>query len=137
MKYIYIICPFVSLISCQILKLLFELIKNKKLSMYRILTGNGGMPSTHTAFISSITMLIGFKLGFDNPLFAFTFISSLIIAYDSMGVRLESGKQAHAINELAKFHNLNFKLKEELGHNTLEVIVGYIYGTIIALLFSL
>ena len=54
-----------------------------------------------------------------------------------MGVRLESEKQAKAIKELGKNHNLEFKLKEHLGHKMNEVIVGYIYGIIIAYLFSL
>ena len=72
---IYLICPFVALITCQLIKFLGELIKYKKVNIYRLLNGNGGMPSTHTTFISSITMLIGFKLGFDSPFFAFSFIT--------------------------------------------------------------
>lgn len=134
---IYLICPFVALITCQLIKFLGELIKYKKVNIYRLLNGNGGMPSTHTTFISSITMLIGFKLGFDTPFFAFSFITSLIIAYDGMGVRRESGKQANAINILLKKEKISLNLKEQLGHQPLEVIIGYLYGTLIAFLFSL
>ena len=137
MKYIYIICPFVSLILCQLIKMLIEIFKNKKIDLTRFTNGDGGMPSSHTTFISSITMLIGFKLGFDSPIFAFAFIVSCIISYDSMGVRLESEKQAKAIKELGKKNNLEFKLKEHLGHKIQEVIVGYIFGTVMAYLFSL
>ena len=137
MEYIYIICPFVTLVSSQLIKNLIEIIKYKKFDLARLTNGDGGMPSSHTAFISSITMLIGFKLGFDNPMFAFAFVVSCIISYDSMGVRLESEKQAKAIKELGKNHNLEFKLKEHLGHKMNEVIVGYIYGIIVAYLFSL
>ena len=60
MKYIYIICPFVSLILCQLIKMLIEIFKNKKIDLTRFTNGDGGMPSSHTTFISSITMLIGF-----------------------------------------------------------------------------
>ncbi|MBP3460961.1 MAG: divergent PAP2 family protein [Bacilli bacterium] len=134
---LYIICPFVALITCQLIKFLGELIKTKKINIYRLLNGNGGMPSTHTTFISSIAMLIGFKLGFDTPLFALSFITSLIIAYDGMGVRRESGKQANAINILLRKEKISLNLKEQLGHQPLEVIIGYLYGTLIAFLFSL
>lgn len=138
MKYMYIICPFVALITCQLIKFVGELIITKKINWYRLINGNGGMPSTHTTFASSITMLIGFKLGFDTPLFAVALITSFIIAYDGMGVRMESGKQAVAINKILKKEKLNIKnLKEQLGHKPLEIIVGYIYGTLIAFLFVL
>ena len=138
MDYIYIICPFVSLISCQIIKFIGELIKTRKVNIKRLFNGNGGMPSTHTSFVSAITMFIGFKLGFDTPIFALALVVSFVISYDGMGVRQESGKQAKAINTLAKEKDLNIKyLKEELGHKPREVIVGFIYGTIIAYIFSL
>lgn len=137
MKYIYLICPFVALISCQLLKFLGELVKYKKINIYRLFNGNGGMPSTHTTFISSITMLIGFKIGFDSPLFAISLVTSFIVAYDGMGVRRESGNQANAINILLKKEKIPLNLKEQLGHKPLEVIVGYMYGTLVAFLFSL
>lgn len=138
MEYIYIICPFVSLISCQVLKFIGELIKTKEVNLRRLINGNGGMPSTHTSFVSSITMFIGFKLGFDTTIFALALVVSFVISYDGMGVRQESGKQAKAINMLAKDGKIDIKvLKEELGHKPREVIVGFIYGTVVAYLFSL
>ncbi len=137
-KYIFLICPFVSLILCQLIKFFIELIMSKKVNIIRLFNGNGGMPSTHTTFISSITMLIGFKLGFDTPIFAVALIMSFIVAYDGMGVRMESGKQANAINLLVENQKLNIvKLKEKLGHKPLEVIVGYIFGTVMAYIFSI
>lgn len=138
MNYIYLVCPFVALITCQLIKFLGELIKYRKVNLYRLINGNGGMPSTHTTFISSITMLIGFKEGFSSPLFALALVISFIVAYDGMGVRLESSKQAVAINKIIKKEKMRVKrLKEQLGHKPFEVIVGYIYGTLLAFLFSL
>lgn len=138
MEYRFIICPFVALITCQLIKFLGELIKYKKVNLYRLINGNGGMPSTHTTFISSITVLIGLRVGFDTPIFALALVVSCIIAYDGMGVRRESGNQAVAINKLIKKDRIRIKkLKEELGHKPLEVMCGYIYGSLIALLFSL
>lgn len=138
MNYIYLLCPIISLITCQLIKFLGEILINKKITINRLLNGNGGMPSSHTSFVSSVTMLIGFKIGFDNPLFALALITSFIISYDSMGVRMECGRQAIVINKLLKKEKINdIKLKELQGHKPLEVIIGYIYGTFIAFLFSL
>lgn len=136
MNYIYLICPFSALIICQLIKFLGEIIKENRVNINRLFNGNGGIPSTHTTFVSSITMLIGFKQGFDTPLFALAFIISCIISYDSMGVRWETEKQAIAINKLGKLKKIDFDLKEQLGHEPVEVIVGYILGTIIAFIYS-
>lgn len=140
-KYIYLVCPFVTLVICQIIKFTIESIENRKLCFARLINGCGGMPSSHTSFSSSITMLIGFTIGFDSPLFAACLIFTFIISYDAMGLRFESGKQAEAINLI--FDNFikgkpkkGFKrLKEQLGHKPLEVIAGMILGTYIAFLF--
>ena len=97
-KYIYIICPFVTLVICQIIKFIIEAIENKKMNFARLINGCGGMPSSHTSLSSSETMLIGFEMGFDTPLFAACLIFTFITAYDAMGLSWESGKQAEAIN---------------------------------------
>lgn len=138
MEYIYIICPVIALLTCQILKCLIEWIETKKFSLDRLTNGSGGMPSSHTSFTSSLTMLIGFKLGFSSPLFAICFVFTGIVAYDAMGLRYESGKHAEAINQLNKINKVKTKLlKQEIGHKPMEVLVGLVYGTLLAYLFSL
>lgn len=142
-SYLYLICPFTALIICQILKFLIEIIQTKKCNWSRLFNGSGGMPSSHTTFSSSITMLIGYTLGFDNPVFAVSLVFMFIIAYDSMGLRLESEKQAQAINmmfekfEKGKWKAGYHKLKEEIGHQPLEVLVGLLLGTFFAFLFKI
>ena len=125
---IYIICAFTSLIFCQIFKNIYYMIKTKKFK----LMSSGGIPSAHSSFISSITFLIGLKEGFDTPIFAISFVFTLIVCYDAFNVRYESGLHAKIINE--KF---NSKLKEEIGHNIMEVIVGIIFGLITATIFNI
>lgn len=138
MEYIYLICPIVALLTCQILKCLIELVETKKFSLARLTNGSGGMPSSHTSFTTSITMLIGFKLGFTSPLFAACFVFTGIVVYDAMGLRYESGKHAEAINQLNKKNKIKCDdLKQEIGHKPMEVLVGLVYGTLIAYLFSL
>ena len=67
-KYQYLICPFVTLIICQLIKFTFESIRDKKLHLGRLFNGTGGMPSSHASFSSSVTMLIGYTEGFSSPL---------------------------------------------------------------------
>lgn len=142
-EYIYLICPISTLIICQILKFTFESIKYKKLNWARLFNGAGGMPSTHTSFSSSLTMFIGYTIGFNTPLFAIAFVFTCIISYDAMGLRFESGKQAEAINmildEMFKMKpKKTFKrLKEQLGHKPLEVLMGFVLGSVVSFIFYL
>lgn len=141
--YKYITIPLITLVLCQIIKFGIESIKSKKLKWGRLFNGSGGMPSSHTSFSTSITMLIGLNFGFDSPFFALPLVFTLIVAYDAMGLRMQSGKQAEAINLIVDelFSNdikVNFgKLKEELGHKPLEVVGGIMLGIISALFFNI
>ena len=55
-----------------------------------------------------------------------------------MGLRYESGKHAEAINQLNKINKVKTNLlKQEIGHKPMEVLVGLVYGTLLAYLFSL
>lgn len=129
---------FFSLIICQLIKFLIESIKNRRIELGRLFSGSGGMPSTHTCFSSSLTMLIGFKLGFDSIYFAIAIVFTFITSYDALGVRYESGKHAEALNYLLSRKKKNFKeFKEKLGHEPLEVLVGFLLGTFIAFIFNL
>lgn len=142
-NYKFVIIPILTLVICQIIKFSIESIKSKKLKWGRLFNGSGGMPSSHTSFSSSLTVLLGLNFGFDSPLFAIALLFTLIVAYDAMGLRLQSGKQAEAINLIVDelFENnikLNFgKLKEELGHQPLEVLGGVILGTISAIILNI
>lgn len=137
--YKYILVPILTLIICQTLKFTIESIMNKELIWGRLFNGTGGMPSTHTSFSSSLTMMIGLNMGFDNPLFAIAFVFTFIVSYDAMGLRMESGKQAEAINKLFdetfKGEGIT-KLKEKLGHKPEEVLAGMILGIVSALFFT-
>ena len=138
-EYKFLVVPFVTLLVCQTLKFIIESIINKKIVWGRLFNGSGGMPSSHTSFSMSLTMMIGLNLGFNDPLFAIALVFTLIVSYDAMGLRMESGKQAEAINrifdEIFKDQGIK-KLKEKLGHKPQEVIAGIILGIISALFFT-
>lgn len=139
-KYIYI--PMISLIICQIIKFTIESAKYKSLRWDRLINGNGGMPSAHASFSVALMVTIGYDLDITSPFFAIALIFSMIVCYDSMGIRYESGKQAEVINDIAeivekeKKNKISFaKLKEQLGHKPLEVIMGIVLGTLVATVF--
>lgn len=140
-EYLYIIVPLVSLVTCQIIKFIVESFINKEIRWARLFNGMGGMPSSHTTFCTSLTVFIGYTKGFNDPLFALGMVFSILTAYDAMGLRMESEKQAIAINNLAdELYKSNTKkqiepLKEKLGHTPLEVLVGILFGCVMASIF--
>lgn len=137
-NYVYIIVPMISLILCQITKFTIESIKKKKLIWERLFNGAGGMPSTHTSFSFALTFTCFYQNGLESPFFAIALVFSMIVSYDAMGVRMESGRQAEAINDIAEniFKNKSSggiaHLKEELGHYPKEVFVGIIFAFFIS-----
>lgn len=139
-NYKYILVPIVTLILSQLIKFILESIKCHKLVWGRLFNGSGGMPSSHTSLCISITTLVGLNLGFDSPLFGVSLVFSLIIMYDAMGLRMQSGKHAEAINKLLDqvFEEDNYKhLKEQLGHKPMEVLGGLVFGIISAILLNM
>ena len=127
----YIIIPVGAAILSQCIKVLIEFIKYKKFSVKRFVDGMGGMPSTHSALVSSISTVIYLDYGL-SPLFAVTLIFSLITIYDSMGIRYESGKQAEVINEIS-----GSNLEEKIGHKPIETLMGVILGILYTLIVSI
>ena len=118
----------------QFLKTIFYAIENKKLDITRLF-GDGGMPSGHSATVTSLATLSALSFGPDSFEFAVTVILAIIVCHDAMGVRLETGKQAIAIKELiAAFELLSPQkfsednLKEFVGHTPIQVLAGILLG---------
>lgn len=124
----------------QILKTLIHLLFTKKFVAER-LVGSGGMPSSHSATVCALCTSACYFYGFGSFEFALTFIFALVVMYDAMGVRRETGIQARVLNEMLKiFEDMGSdmapqdKLKEFVGHTPLQVLIGGILGIAIALL---
>lgn len=140
--YKYLIVAFTTLFLAQTIKFTIESIRDHKLKWGRLINGSGGMPSSHSSFTFSLAMTLGLNEGFDSPLFAIALVFSLVVAYDSMGLRKESSRQAEAINKIVEeFINRHYKigvahLKEELGHNPIEVFMGMLLGFLTSSFFT-
>ena len=135
-KYLYI--PLMLWFCIQIFKVIYELIKTKKFNFKRIV-GAGGMPSSHSAVVTSLATLIGKYEGVNTAIFAVSFVMAFVVMYDACGVRRAAGKQAALLNKLVETPGLtgiqvSEKLVEVLGHTPIQVIVGALIGLIAGLL---
>lgn len=118
----------------QVAKTIIYAIINKKWVWERIV-GDGGMPSGHSATVTSLATISALTYGLNSFQFAVTMLLAIIVCHDAMGVRLETGKQAIIINELTKaFEALSkedlpeVKLKEFVGHTPIQVLAGVCLG---------
>lgn len=118
----------------QILKVFINLIVNKEWSLERLF-GDGGMPSGHSATVSSLAIATAFECGTGSVEFAIAAILAIVVCHDAMGVRLETGKQAVLLNEIVELFSsmteeklTEVKLKEFVGHTPMQVIIGVLLG---------
>ena len=135
----YLIVPIITWFSIQTFKVIWDLVTTKKFNFKRIM-GAGGMPSSHTAVVMSLSTLIGKEFGFDSPFFALSMVFAFIVMYDAAGVRRAAGKQATLLNKIVETPGLSElevqeRLVEVLGHTPTQVIVGAIIGIIVGLVF--
>lgn len=126
----------------QVLKTLIHFIITKQFVAERMV-GSGGMPSSHSATVCALATAAGMKYGGGSFEFAISVMLAIIVMYDAMGVRRETGIQARVLNEMIEmFTNMGNKmsvedkLKEFVGHTPLQVLMGAILGIIIAVLMG-
>lgn len=126
----------VSWFVAQTLKVIYTLVKDKKLNLYRFV-GSGGMPSSHSSLVMGLSTAVGLKSGWDSIPYAIALSFALITMYDASGVRRAVGKQAIILNKIIedRHHHKPIgeqRLKELIGHTPFEVFAGAILGIIIA-----
>ena len=127
----------IACIAAQGIKILLGVVRLKRFD-FRWLLVTGGMPSTHAAGVTALSMAIGLQNGFDSPLFAMAVAFTVITLFDAQGVRRWSGRQAQILNKMME--DMYFKrriqeqrLKELLGHTPVEVLAGMGVGLVTAL----
>ena len=128
------------LIACLVaqgLKILGGVIRLRHFD-FRWLIGTGGMPSTHAAGVTALSVSVGDRVGYNYPLFAIVVAFTVLTLFDAQGVRRWSGRQAQVLNKIME--DMYFKrriqeqrLKELLGHTPFEVLVGMGVGLVTAL----
>lgn len=124
----------------QILKTLIHMFFTKKFVAER-LVGSGGMPSSHAATVCALATASSMIYGAGSFEFAISLILALIVMYDAMGVRRETGIQAKKLNDIIRIFaemgrtdiSADEKLKEFVGHTPLQVLMGAILGIIVGM----
>ena len=123
-------------IMCQLFKLIYYSLRNKKFKMSYFFSP-GGMPSTHTAFTSALTISLGLSKGFDSVYFAIPFVFSAVVIYDSL--RLRGAVQLHAemLKKLMKLlpEKERGKIPQMVGHTLGEIVVGIIVALVLSIGF--
>ncbi len=132
--------PVVSFVVAQVLKVIIYRVQHGKFDLERVI-GAGGMPSSHAALVCSMTVGAAREFSMSSPIFAICFVLAVIVMFDAMGVRLETGKQAQILNlimaefeEIAQNRHDHKPLKELVGHTPFQVLSGAILGIAIGLI---
>ena len=125
--YIYLITPLLAWLVAGSLKFLINCIRAKRLAFDLI--GYGGLPSNHSAIVSSIAALIAFRDGMNTPAFGVAIALAFIVILDASSLRRQIGKHAATINQLIKTSNLDGAiLRERMGHTRTEILAGVLVG---------
>lgn len=97
------------------------------------------MPSCHSATVCALATATGMQYGGGSFEFAIAAMFAIVVMYDAMGVRRETGIQGRVLNEMLEiFTNMGkeisaeAKLKELVGHTPLQVLMGAVLGILIA-----
>ncbi len=126
----------------QVLKTLIHMILTRQFVAERMV-GSGGMPSSHSATVCALATSAGIKFGGGSFEFAIAAMLAIIVMYDAMGVRRETGKQGQVLNEMLEVFtkmgsNISpeARLKEFVGHTPLQVLMGALLGILIAVIVN-
>lgn len=129
----------------QILKTLIHVFITREFVAER-LVGSGGMPSSHSSTVCALATAACFEYGAGSFEFAISLMFAIVVMYDAMGVRRETGIQAKLLNDIINtFEDMgrseisaHDKLKEFVGHTPLQVLMGALLGILIAfIMYSL
>ena len=130
----FLITSTVAWLVAQVLKVIINAFIQRKLDWERLF-GDGGMPSGHSATVSSLATITGLLCGLRSYEFGISAILAIIVCHDAMGVRREAGRHAKVLNELYKaFEELmnedlpDVALKEFVGHTPIQVCAGILIG---------
>ena len=118
---------------CQLFKIAFYSFKEKGLR-WRYFFSAGGMPSSHSALVTALTLSLGLRGGLSSDIFAISSVFSIIIIYDS--IRLRGVVQIHS-QVLKKLSSRlppeeQEQIPQMVGHTPLEVFAGISAGALFA-----
>lgn len=155
-----LVAALLSILFAQFVKFPIAFLTRKKEAGLSLMTSTGGMPSSHSAAVTALITSLVVEYGFASPLVAIATTFGVIVMFDAMAVRRQSGEQGILLSQLfeeqvrdesSKLNEIeidddeaiqlfdteeNKKLiiKKYLGHKPIEVFGGALTGIAIALL---
>ncbi len=119
-------------LSAQLFKVLIALLRGRW--QPGLFIANGGMPSSHSATVMTLTLEVGHREGFESSLFSLVLVFGLFVIMEATGLRQEIGHQAQLLNELmdgalSGQKSSPRRLRELVGHTWTEVLGGLVFGT--------
>lgn len=133
-----ILIPLIVTGIIQVLKLVTDFFKTGQIDWHKI-NEYGGMPSGHTAIVTSFACIVGIIEGLSSTAFAIALILMIVVIRDAMGLRQHLADQAKTIELILKKYPLSEgktpKLYTQIGHSFLEVAVSFFIAA--ALTFAL
>ena len=132
-EFSYALTPFLAWLVAGILKFLINSLRARHFAFDLI--GYGGLPSNHSAIVSSIATLIALKEGVNSPAFGVAIALAFIVILDATSLRRQVGKHAVAINKLNSLTSgAPLFLRERIGHTRVEILAGMVTGSVVAYL---
>ena len=140
---VFLSCIF-SWFCAQLIKTLIKLFSGKIHSVRELFElmfwRTGGMPSSHSALVSTLCTTIAFRSGINSDVFLLSLGLFFITIRDAVGVRRANGIQAKELNRMGRMLDekglIEFKpLKEVQGHTPAEVAIGCLLGLFIGIAF--
>ncbi len=114
-------------VSCQIFKTVYYSIRDRRVSLRYLVTA-GGVPSAHVAFVTALTVAIGFQSGIASDGFAVAVVFGSIVAFDAYRLRGQVQRQAQIINRRLLVPTGAQPVSEMVGHSVSEVVAGILVG---------
>jgi acid phosphatase family membrane protein YuiD len=120
-------------LGCQAFKVVLYSIKHRSFE-WKFFFRAGGMPSSHSAFVTALAVSIGRGSGFGTDLFALAFVFAAVIIYDSIRLRGAVQKHSEAIKRLAKLlpEEERIEVPQWVGHTFPEIAAGVVVGGVLA-----
>ena len=137
---IILIASVTSCLSAQAIKIFINLLRFRKLD-FKTMIRTGGMPSSHSAMVSSLATGIALVEGVNSAVFDLAIVFALIVMYDASGVRRSVGIQAGILNKMINEMTVDNpqlqleRIKEFIGHTPYEVFAGALFGIGMGFLF--
>lgn len=137
-----LIASIASMMAAQLLKPFLYLLTDRQFDWRRAFD-TGGMPSSHTSLVTTLTIVIGAEEGVTSSMFAVALVFSVYFVFEATGLRQEVGQQAKVLNdmieEFVEQHAMKVdekRLRVLAGHTWPEVIGGILVGILVFFVYQ-